>query len=118
MLVRLNSIYKETILPEYVSLFLNSKFGYLQVERRVHGVAYYSISQPDLANLLIPILPRNQQQKIVENIKSSFSLKLKSKQLLEIAKIGVEKAIETDEATATAWINQQLAALGINSLDE
>ncbi|ODG98297.1 hypothetical protein A4S05_09515 [Nostoc sp. KVJ20] len=114
MLVRLTSAFKKEILPEYVSLFLNSKFGYLQVERRVHGVAYYSISQPDLANLLIPILPKPQQQKIVEKIKSSFLLKLKSKQLLEIAKTGVERAIETDEATATAWINQQLEALGIN----
>jgi type I restriction enzyme M protein len=73
----------------------------LQVERRVHGVAYYSISQPDLANLLIPILPKPHQQKIVDKIKSSFSLKQKSKQLLEIAKTGVERAIETDEATAT-----------------
>jgi hypothetical protein len=41
--------------------------------------------------------------------------------LLEIAKTGVERATlavsakqrETDEATATAWINQQLEALGI-----
>ena len=114
MLIRLAPIYKEAILPEYVSLFLNSKFGYLQVERRVHGVAYYSISQPDLANLLIPILPKIQQQKIVEKIISSFLLKQKSKQLLEIAKIGVEQAIETDEETATIWINQQLEKLGIN----
>lgn len=45
----------------------------------------------------------------------SFDLKQKSKQLLEIAKIGVEKAIETDEATATDWINQQLAILGIDT---
>ncbi|MBE9141684.1 N-6 DNA methylase [Planktothrix mougeotii] len=114
MLIRLAPIYKEAILPEYVSLFLNSKFGYLQVERRVHGVAYYSISQPDLANVLIPILPKIQQQKIVEKIKSSFLLKQKSKQLLEIAKIGVEQAIETDEETATIWINQQLKLLGVN----
>jgi len=63
--------------------------------------------------LLIPILPKLQQQKFVEKINSSFSLKLKSKQLLEIAKTGVEQAIETDEATATHWINQQLEALGI-----
>ena len=41
-------------------------------------------------------------------------LKQKSKQLLEIAKIGVEKAIETEEETATAWINQQLESLGVN----
>lgn len=34
--------------------------------------------------------------------------------MLEIAKIGVEKAIKTDEATATDWINQQLAILGID----
>lgn len=114
MLLRLTSVFKQEILPEYVSLFLNSKFGYLQVERRVHGVAYYSISQPDLANLLIPMLPISQQQKIVEKIKLSFALKQKSKQLLEIAKIGVEKAIETDEETATAWINQQLESLGVN----
>jgi len=113
MLVRLTSVSRQENLPEYVSLFLNSKFGYLQVERRVHGVAYYSISQPDLANLLIPILPKPQQQKIVEKIKLSFSLKQKSKQLLEIAKTGVELAIETDEAAATAWINEQLEVLDI-----
>ena len=113
MLVRLTSASRQEILPEYVSLFLNSKFGYLQVERRVHGVAYYSISQSDLANLLIPILPKSQQQKIVEKIKSSFSLKQESKHLLEIAKTGVERAIETDEATAMTWINQQLEALGV-----
>jgi type I restriction enzyme M protein len=116
MLVRLNTASKQTILPEYMSLFLNSKFGYLQVERRVHGVAYYSISQPDLASLLIPILSKPQQQKIVNKIKSSFTLKQKSKQLLEIAKKGVERAIETDEATATTWINQQLETLGISPL--
>jgi len=113
MLVRLTSASKKEILPEYVSLFLNSKFGYLQVERRVHGVAYYSISQPDLANLLIPILPKPQQQKIVEKIKSSFSLKQKSKQLLEIAKTGVERAIEQNEERATIWMNQKLEALGV-----
>ena len=114
MLVRLTALSKQTILPEYISLFLNSKFGYLQVERRVHGVAYYSIAQPDLANLLIPILPKKQQQKIVDKIKSSFSIQLRSQQLLEIAKTGVERAIETDEATAMTWMNQQLKALGVD----
>lgn len=71
------------------------------LERRVHGEAYYSISQPDLANLLIPIFPMSQQLKIIEKIKLSFLLKQKSKNLLEIAKLGVEQAIETDEVTAT-----------------
>jgi hypothetical protein len=33
--------------------------------------------------------------------------------LLSIAKIGVERAIETDESTAIDWINQQLEDLGV-----
>jgi len=36
-----------------------------------------------------------------------------SKQLLEIAKTGVERAIETDEEGAISWMNQQLEALGV-----
>ncbi len=30
-----------------------------------------------------------------------------------MAKPGVKQAVETDKATATTWINQQLKALGI-----
>jgi hypothetical protein len=33
--------------------------------------------------------------------------------LLSIAKIGVERAIKTDESTAIDWINQQLEDLGV-----
>ncbi|WP_041232982.1 hypothetical protein [Cylindrospermum stagnale] len=83
-------------------------------------MAYYSIAQADMADIFIPIISLPQQEKIVHNVNSSFELKFKSKQLLEIAKTGVEKAIETDETIATDWMNQQLADLdlGINSLDE
>lgn len=34
--------------------------------------------------------------------------------LLVIAKTGVERVIETDEATVTTWMNQQLEVLDIN----
>jgi type I restriction enzyme M protein len=54
------------------------------------------------------------QQKFVDKVNQSYSAEDKSKQLLEIAKTGVERAIETDEATATIWINQQLEELGIH----
>ncbi|REJ43486.1 MAG: hypothetical protein DWQ54_09285 [Microcystis flos-aquae TF09] len=55
----------------------------------------------------------NRTFKSDRTLYSKSALKAKSKQLLEIAKIGVEKAIETDEETATAWINQQLESLGV-----
>jgi uncharacterized protein YktB (UPF0637 family) len=50
---------------------------------------------------------------ISSQVETSHQKREQSKQLLEIAKIGVERAIETDEATAIDWINQQLADLGV-----
>ncbi|OBQ18339.1 MAG: hypothetical protein AN488_17050 [Anabaena sp. WA113] len=72
------------------------------------------VTQTSIKSLPIPIFDFQFQQHINSKLLESFDLKQKSKQLLEIAKIGVEKAIETDEATATDWINQQLAILGID----
>jgi type I restriction enzyme M protein len=58
--------------------------------------------------------PKSVQQKIRSKVEASHQKREQSKQLLEIAKTGVERAIETDEATATAWINQQLDSLKID----
>ena len=51
---------------------------------------------------------------ISQKMKEAKYKKYLSKQLLEIAKIGVEKAIEMDETIATDWINEQLETLGIS----
>jgi len=53
-----------------------------------------------------------------QEVQESFNFTEKSKQLLEIAKTVVERAIETDEATATGWMNQQLEALGVKLTNE
>lgn len=66
-----------------------------------------------LLNIPVTLPDERVCQEITDKVKSSRKAREKSKQLLEIAKTGVEKAIETDEATATAWMNQQLAALGV-----
>jgi type I restriction enzyme S subunit len=102
MLLRLIS---DSLLPEYLTLFLNSQFGYLQIEQRVHGIAYYSISQEDLAEIEIVILPISKQKRIVKKIHSSFILKEESKILLETAKQAVELAIEQGEETAMAKLS-------------
>jgi type I restriction enzyme M protein len=62
---------------------------------------------------MLPTHPQHHKLLILtdsDSLKSSIALLT---QLLEIAKIGVEKAIETDEETATAWIKQQLESLGV-----
>jgi hypothetical protein len=61
------------------------------------------------------------QQQIRSKIEASHHKREQSKQLLKIAKTEVERAIllrrgyanETDEATTTTWINEQLETLGV-----
>ncbi len=38
---------------------------------------------------------------------------MRSKQLLEIAKKGVKKAIETEEETPIKWMNEELGKIGV-----
>ncbi|WP_331001096.1 hypothetical protein [Nostoc commune] len=73
-----------------------------------------AISTEDLLNIPITLPKESTRQKITEKVRASRKAREQSKQLLEIAKTGVERTIETDEAIATAWINQQLEAVGIN----
>ncbi|MHC5721599.1 MAG: hypothetical protein ACYTX0_58670, partial [Nostoc sp.] len=76
------------------------------------------LSLGSLRKLVVPIFSEKRMNDLGDSIKAKVTAADKtgwqSKQLLEIAKTGVERAIETDEATATAWINQQLEALDVN----
>ncbi|MCL6754295.1 restriction endonuclease subunit S [Nostoc sp. CCCryo 231-06] len=102
----------------YLVGFLNSQLGKLLIEKASTGQINPFLSLGALRKLSIPIFSESRMQKLGILIKSKvedfYQAELKSKQLLEIAKTGVERAIETDEAIATAWINQQLEAVGIN----
>jgi type I restriction enzyme M protein len=100
--------------PVYLSIYLNSLAGQLQVEKHFKGSSGQIELYPDeIAKFLIWDAPKLVQQKIRAKVEESHQKREQSKQLLEIAKTGVERAIETDEATATAWMNQQLEALGV-----
>ena len=94
MLLRLCKGLDRQLLPDYLSLFLNSDFGYQQVERRVHGVAYYSISQPDLAEVQIIIPPFAIQEQMAEKVWLSLAAYQDAKRLLAEARAEVERMIE------------------------
>ena len=81
------------ILPDYLAIYLNSPLGYQQVERRVHGVAFYSISQPSLAQTVVVRVPLSLQQKVQQWVQESFAASVESKDLLEQAKREVEQAV-------------------------
>lgn len=101
-------------LPEYLTFVLNSIVVQMQVERVSSGALIKHWLVDEIQNTLIPKLEMNKQIEIVEQLKEATKLRKQSKQLLEIAKRGVEIAIEENEDMATEWINEQLLKLAIN----
>jgi type I restriction enzyme M protein len=65
----------------------------------------------DIANFYIPLVNDEIQKTIAGKIKASFKLKAESKQLLDLAKLAVEMAIEQNEEAALEYINSQTKEL-------
>ena len=104
-------ILSQKILPEYLTLALNSVIVQKQIERDVGG-SVINHWRPDQVKLtIIPILENAKQKEIKELIEQSFFYRKQSKSLLEIAKRGVEIAIEKSEEEAEQWINYNLTEL-------
>ena len=99
MLLRLRRDLDVPLLPDYLALFLNSDLGYQQVKRRVHGVAYYSISQPDLADVSVVVPSLAIQERLADYVQTSLSAERASRRLLAEAKAEVERMIEQASAT-------------------
>ena len=96
------------ILPEYLTLVLNSQLVQMQAERDAGGsiILHWRISE--IENVIIPVVEINIQQKISGLIEESFRLKQQSEQLLGLAKTAVEKAIEQGEGEAEDFIHKSL----------
>jgi len=100
MRLRLND--KVKIIPEYLSLFIESQPGFLQVEKMVHGVSNFSIAQKDMYNILI-YLPKNKngsidlewQKKLANKVIQANNAKSEAQAMLEKAKIIVEDSINS-----------------------
>lgn len=58
--------------------------------------------------------PGDVQKQICEKVEASYEAEQLSVQLLDLAKRGVELAIEESEAAASVWIEEQLFGLGLD----
>ncbi len=90
---------------EYLTLALNSMLTQEQVNRDVGGSVIMHWRPDQVAGTLIPILPETKQAEIRRKVVESTALRRQSRELLERAKRAVEIAIEQDEATAAAWLD-------------
>ena len=112
-ILRLKVNDESKVSPEYLTLVLNSVIVQKQIERDVGGsiINHWLVDQ--VKKTLIPVLPVAKQKEIADTVNESFSNRELSKQLLEIAKRGVELAIEKDEHQAQKWIDEKLNRIGI-----
>ena len=99
------------ILPEYLTLVLNSIIVQKQIERNAGGSIINHWRPDQVRSTIVPILDSNNQEKIRALIKKSFEDRHLSQLLLQVAKRGVEIAIEDSETTAEKWIESEIEKL-------
>ena len=94
-----------TLDPVYLSVFINSLAGQLQVEQRLHGSSgQIELYPTDIADFTVWLAPKAIQQEIRQAVESGFAAKQHATQLLEAAKRAVEIAIEDSETAALAYL--------------
>jgi len=77
------------------------------------GTSYPVITDEDILNFPLPKIVPEIQNQIKEKIIEMYTTKSLSKSLLEIAKRGVEMAIEKNEEEAGKWIDSEVRKLEI-----
>lgn len=95
-------------IPEYLTFVLNSVIVQKQIERDVGGSVINHWLVDQVKNTFVPLLDDAVQKEISGKIAESFLKRKQSRSLLEIAKVGVEMAIEKSEEEALKWINQEV----------
>lgn len=88
------SVKEKGILPDYLTLVLNSRIVKMQAERDAGGSIIQHWKPSEIEQVVIPILPPDIQQKLSEQVSKSFALRREAKSLLEQAKLIVEQTIE------------------------
>lgn len=94
-----------SVLPDYLTLVINSKVVQMQAERDAGGSIIQHWKPSEINNVIIPILPMEKQIEISQEVQESFRLRNESKHLLNVAKNAVEIAISESEETAIHYID-------------
>lgn len=101
-------IQSEDINSETLLILLKTKVGQLQLKRGCKGTILTATNKNELLKIVLPKIDPKKQEEIKKKITEMYETKKLSKSLLEIAKRGVEMAIEKDEQEAEKWIKKKL----------
>jgi type I restriction enzyme M protein len=99
---------------ETLLVLFRSNLMQLQLKQGCSGTILTAINKDAFNSLILPLIDNKIQTQIKDKIKEMGLAIQQSKQLLEIAKKAVEKAIESEEETAIKWINEELEKMGVS----
>jgi len=103
----------ERILPEYLFVLFKTDLYRELLIRKTTATMYPAVSENDIMQLDIPILPMDIQEHIRDLVMIGFQSRENSKKLLEIAKKTVEIYIEKDEEEGLNYARNKLNELNI-----
>ncbi len=103
----------ERINSETLLVLLKSPVGQLQLKKGCSGTILTAIGDDEFKRIILPDLPAGIQNDIKKQITEMYESKALSKCLLDIAKCGVEMAIEKSEKDAQNWIDAELKKLSV-----
>ncbi|MEW6408146.1 MAG: restriction endonuclease subunit S [Patescibacteria group bacterium] len=103
------AVNSDKINSETLLVLLKTKVGQLQLKKGCKGTILTAIGKDELSKIVLPKIDPKTQEEIKKKIAEMYETKKLSKSLLEIAKRGVEMAIEKDEQEAENWIKDKLS---------
>ncbi len=104
------------ILPEYLTLVLNSELVQKQAERDAGGSIIQHWRVSEIEQVLIPIIPIDKQTQIAEKIEQSFALKKESERLsFFLCLLSVARHMNGDKMTLD-WRKKSLTYLAASTL--
>ena len=87
-------INSDNFYSEFLFLLFRTELIKLQLEQKTAGAIMTAVPKTTFGDLLIPLIPKSNQEQISTLVRESFSLRKESKNLLEESKKVVERAIE------------------------
>ncbi|MFA5780122.1 MAG: restriction endonuclease subunit S [Elusimicrobiota bacterium] len=69
------------ILPEFLSTFLNTKFGKYQNDRKITGLSRPGLVYTELKNILVPLVSMEKQKEIKKLVENSYDILKQSETL-------------------------------------
>lgn len=93
----LRLIQNDLIIPEYVSVFLNTKYGKFQTYRLRAGNSQPVLALDKIRQLEIPVIENKKQEEIKELYQNAYRSRIKSREYFEQAKSLLYKELKLNE---------------------